>query len=354
MQQRCMDRCPGSVRILCCIVGTVADIFLYICRTVAGSQRRIHQGPVPAVELDDTVHPADFIHIAADPCVVDIPGIADIQFGGDTLGTQHGRHQRGIVKADAFPGGQSIIRYRDISVGNRVRFLLVVSNMFDHKIINIGNDIQIRGTSLRQCFAFCHAGRILCEVHIEIRIQERGKIITDGHIQILGKRNRVEVVLHRHRFQQRDLVRTAPAGQRIDGIRISICHRIGVFRAIRQCHLQLNLFITAGVAQHDIAVRGVRSIHRYDVTAVSHDPVRLWNQHLCRGIPCAVRLCGPYGRIRTGIRIMAVRRRTAGQCDADTQHTQKQQKQSVPKKAVWPIRYRVVKVHEIRCPLSVG
>ena len=169
--------------------------------------------------------------------MVDLPGIADIQFGGDTLGTQHGRHQRGIVKADAFPGGQSIIRYRDISVGNCVRFLLVVSNMLDHKIINIGNDIQIRGTSLRQCFAFCHAGRILCEVHIEIRIQERGKIITDGHIQILGKRNRVEVVLHRHRFQQRDLVRTAPAGQRIDGIRIRICHRIGVFRAIRQRHL---------------------------------------------------------------------------------------------------------------------
>ena len=173
MQQGCTDRCPGSVRILCRIVGTVADIFLYICRTVAGSQRRIHQGPVPAVEPDDAVHPADFIHIAADPCVVDLPGIADIQFGGDTLGTQHGRHQRGIVKADAFPGSQSVIRYRDISVGNRVRFLMVLSNMLDHKIINIGNDIQIRRTSLRQRFTFCHAGRILCEIHIEIRIQER-------------------------------------------------------------------------------------------------------------------------------------------------------------------------------------
>lgn len=143
MQQRCTDRCQGSVRILCRIVGTIADIFLYICRTVAGSQRRIHQGPVPAVEFDDAVHPADFIYIAADPCVVDIPGIADIQLGGDALGTQHGRHQRGIVKADAFPGGQSIIRYRDISVGNRVRFLLVVSNMLDYKIINIGNNILL-------------------------------------------------------------------------------------------------------------------------------------------------------------------------------------------------------------------
>ena len=28
--------------------------------------------------------------------------------------------------------------------------------------------------------------------------------------------------------------------------------------------------------------------------------------------------------------------------------------ESVPKKAVWPIRYRVVKVHEIRCLLSVA
>ena len=152
------------------IIASVTDVFFDIGSTVIGSQCRIHDRPAFSVKFNNIVHPANFRYIATDPCVVDIAGVADIQFGWNPLRAEHCRHQGCIVKADSRAGGKGVIRNRDITIRNRCGFFLIVSDIFDDIVINICDGIQICITTLCQYFSLFDAGRIRIEIYIKIRV----------------------------------------------------------------------------------------------------------------------------------------------------------------------------------------
>ena len=75
------------MQILHRIIGTIADIFQNIFTVIiAGGKGRVHPCPAVPGKLNQIIDPADILNIYADPCVINLSRIADLQAGRNILG----------------------------------------------------------------------------------------------------------------------------------------------------------------------------------------------------------------------------------------------------------------------------
>ena len=217
--------------------------------------------------------------------MIHITGIANLQLRRNPLRPEHCRHQRRIIKTDSFPGIQCLIRIRCVPIRNILRFLFIIGNIFNYKIINLRYHIQIRIAVLScKTLTLFYTLGICREIYIIIRMQKRGKFICDLYVQILGKAYRIQIVLYRHTLQKCYLIRTIPARKRINRIITNNRNRIGILCAIRGCHLELDFFITSIITDHHIAICRMGCIQYNQVISICHFTGSLRLKHLRRRI----------------------------------------------------------------------
>ena len=118
--------------------------FFSVLLSVLAPKVRIHQGPDIAVEFDDAVQPTGVGGVDADPGVIGILRVTDLQSGRDPLASEHARHNGGIVQTDTGAGIQNGIYVGSIAGGGIGSLIVVVGNISGDIIIDPGDHLPDR------------------------------------------------------------------------------------------------------------------------------------------------------------------------------------------------------------------
>ena len=191
--------------------------------------------------------------------MVDVAGVADIQLAGDSLGAQHGAHEGGIIKADALARVHGLVHIRIIGGGDGGGLIVVILRIADHKVVDVGGDIQIIGAARRQLIALLDGPGVFREIHELIGIQEWHEFVVQSHVDDVGQDVAVHVSFQL--FINVNEIGTVPGGQRHGRVRILFADKIKIGHAVGPGDLDVDLRGAAVVGRHDVALRRVGDVH---------------------------------------------------------------------------------------------
>ena len=111
----------------------------------------------------------------------DIAGIADLQFAGNVLASEHGSGQCCVVETDACTRGKGVVNIRKITGFYRIGLVVIVSDIIDHICIDSFQDVHIIHILCDKRFCFTADLAVFGKIHVLVRIQKRKKFIFKLH-----------------------------------------------------------------------------------------------------------------------------------------------------------------------------
>ena len=186
--------------------------------------------------------------------MVSVSGVADLKPSGNSLASEHCRHQSGVVEADTGFYFKNLVNVRNIAAFYGFRLVVVVGNVVDYVLIDTGNDLQIALRALGKPGSRLHCLGLFIEIHVHIRIQKRSEGIDDSSAKV--RRIDGRVLIRLDIFVDRSGIASRIRGQRNYFILILIqIVGIGYLAVAGQLHFRP--FGLAGILDDDIALGGV-------------------------------------------------------------------------------------------------